>query len=210
MNPIPINLVVEDELSTAVLRRLLLCSPRQYVLGTVYGETGFGYIKSRLRAFNQAAKGMAYLLLVDLDRTECVPALIREWFGAAPQHPNLLFRVAVREVEAWLLAHRSAFARFARIRESLIPRDVEAIADPKRCLIDLVSRSRVRTLREDVVPARGSTSKQGPNYNSALARFVVSQWDPEQAMKESDSLARVLTTLNSFSPVMTSKPPKGS
>jgi len=36
-------------------------------------------------------------------------------------HPNFLFRVAVREVEAWLLAHREGIARFLGISEHLVP-----------------------------------------------------------------------------------------
>jgi hypothetical protein len=204
MKPIPINLVVEDELSVVVLRKILDHSARPFVVGAVYGNEGFGYVKSRLRAFNQAAKGMAYLLLVDLDRAECAPVLIREWFGAVRRHPNLLFRVAAREVEAWLLAHRSAFARFARIRELLVPGDVEKIPDPKRCVIDLVSRSRSRGLRNDVVPRPGSTSRQGPNYNAALARFVLTDWDPGEAMQRADSLRRLVNVLNVFSPVVAS------
>jgi len=40
-----------------------------------------------------------------------------------PKHPNLLFRVAVKEVEAWLLAHRAAFATFLGISDKLIPQE---------------------------------------------------------------------------------------
>lgn len=202
MNPVPVNLVVEDELSAAVLRKLLDESEREYVVGATYGQAGIGYVKARLKAFNQAAKGMTYLVLVDLDRAECAPALVGHWLGEIPRHPNLLFRVAVREVEAWLLAHASAFARFAGIRESLIPRDVEAILNPKQCLIELVSRSRSRELRRDIVPVPGSTSRQGPNYNAALVRFVLQDWDPRAAMHRSNSLTGLLRVLDGFAPVL--------
>lgn len=200
MKPILINLVVEDELSAAVLRKVLDRSRKRYLVNGIYGRTGFGYIRSKLRAFNQAAKGGAWLVLTDLDQAECPPVLVRAWFGATPRHPNLLFMVAVREVEAWLLAHRSAFARFARIQESRIPADVESISDPKRFLIQLVSQSPTRTLREDVVPAHGSTSRQGPNYNAALAGFVANHWDPLEARRHSDSLTRLLKRLDGFAP----------
>lgn len=81
MNPIPVNFVVEDELGAAVLQKLLDQSERQYVVGATYGESGIGYVKTRLKAFNQAARSMTYLVLVDLDRAECAPALIGQWFG---------------------------------------------------------------------------------------------------------------------------------
>lgn len=203
MTPIPINLVVEDELSRVVLQKLLGSSPREYVQGAVYGESGVGYIKARLRAFNQAAKGMPYLVLVDLDQTECAPVLIREWLGVTKLHHNLLFRVAVRSVEAWLLAHREAFARFAQIPVGDVPYHVETVPDPKKCLIGLVSRSRSRKLREDIVPPPNSLRKQGPNYNAALARYIKEYWEPDKAMGQSDSLRRLIDALAVFCPRLT-------
>ncbi|MDF2210039.1 hypothetical protein L1F28_15070 [Arthrospira platensis NCB002] len=44
---------------------------------------------------------MAYLVLTDLDKSECPLAIINEWLKSQPKHPNLLFRVAVKEVESW-------------------------------------------------------------------------------------------------------------
>jgi len=139
-------------------------------------------------------------MLTDLDRAECPPMLLSEWFREAPRHPNLLFRIAVREVESWLLAHRSAFAHFMRISESLIRSDVEAVDDPKEYLINLATKSRRRAIREDVVPLPRSTSRQGPNYNGRLIEYVETAWDPRVAMMLSASLARAVEALDTFSP----------
>ncbi len=172
MNPIPIDLVVEDELSEAVACKLLESSPRPYAHRIVYSRGGFGYIKKNICGFNNAAKGTPYLVLTDLDTEVCAPALIGKWLNNRTLQPNLLFRVAVKEVEAWLLAHRSAFAEFVGVREGLVPRDVEQICDPKKKLIDIVRRSRRKRIREDIVPPAHSTREQGPDYNGRLARFV--------------------------------------
>jgi hypothetical protein len=42
-----------------------------------HSSSGFGYIKSKIKDFNRAAKGMPFLVLTDLDKEECAPKLIR-------------------------------------------------------------------------------------------------------------------------------------
>ncbi len=80
MNIIPVNLVVEDFLSEAVLRRLLENSNQPFAVGACYCHGGFGYIKSKIMGFNHAAKGTPFLVLTDLDQAECPPAMLKEWF----------------------------------------------------------------------------------------------------------------------------------
>lgn len=199
MSPIFINLAVEDELSEAVLRRILAYTERPFSVAACYRRGGYGYLKERINGFNQAARATPYLVLTDLDRVECPPLLIREWFSH-PKHPNLLFRVAVREVEAWLLADGTGVAHFFGVAESLIPRNVEALADPKQALINLARRSRRKMLREAIVPPPGSTRQQGPDYNGALFPFV-QQWNIDEAMQNSLSLKRTVNGMRSFEPL---------
>jgi len=127
--------------------------------------------KKNISGFNVAARGIPYLVLTDLDRSECAPAKIREWLSA-PVHPNLLFRIAVREIEAWLLADRSGLARLFGIAQGRILTNPDDIPDPKGALIDLARSSRWKSLREDIVPRMGSTARQGPAYNDRLGDFV--------------------------------------
>src|SRR5215216_3086937 len=102
MSLIPVHLAVEDDLSESVLRRLLRDSNRDYSVGTVFARGGFGYLRSRVRNFNAAAvAGTPIILLTDLDNSLCPTELIQDWLEAQP-HANLIFRVAVREVESWL------------------------------------------------------------------------------------------------------------
>ena len=145
MESIPINLAVEDPLSEAVLRAILRQSNRPYAVGTCYCQGGYGYLKKTIRRFNNAAKGTPFLVLTDLDKADCPPGLIQAWLPD-PKHPNLLFRIAVREVEAWILAHREAFALFAGVQQELIPQDVDALDDPKRSLA-VSPGSAIRTTR---------------------------------------------------------------
>lgn len=199
--PVYLNLVVEDRLSEAVLRSMLRqLTDRSYEVRKCYQRGGFGYIKKNLRGFNHAAKGTPFLVLTDLDENECPLALMREWLPVS-RNPNLLFRVAVREVEAWVLADRKAFAGFLGIREELIPDNVDQIKDPKRFLIGLAGRSRRGDLRQDIVPSPGSTSRQGPNYNGRLILFVEKHWCVAAARRHSPSLERAVAAVTKFEPV---------
>jgi len=157
-------------------------------------------------------KGIPFLVLTDLDRYPCPVALIQEWL-TVPKHHNLLFRVAVREVESWLLADRTGFAKFLGIRESLVPHDLgireslvphdaDTIPDPKQYLINLARNSRKRDLRSDIVPLPKSTATQGRNYNGPLISFVQKSWDLLAAMKHSPSLSRTIHAVAQFQPLM--------
>lgn len=201
MSEIPINLIFEDSLSGAVLCKLLNNSKQNYIIGIKHRSAGFGWIKKKIDGFNKTAKGMPYLILTDLDITECPPSLMKAWFSVTKHH-NLIFCVAVREVESWLLACRTAFAKFLKIKEELIPTNVEEIQDTKNFLIELVKKSPQRQLREDIVPAPNSTAKIGPDYNGRLIYFVEKLWDPNAAKEFSPSLRRTIEILDNFQPIL--------
>jgi len=197
--PIPIHLGAEDDLSEAVLRKILIESRRPFAVGTCYNRGGYGYIRKTIRGLNNAAKGTPFLVLTDLDKVQCPPELIRAWLPE-PMHANLMFRVAVREVEAWLLADRRAFAGFLGIKQVLIPGNVDSIEDPKKCLIELAKRSLRKDLRQDIVPPAGSTRQIGPNYNGRLAFFVHQFWNVAEAGRASPSLERAVRAVANFTP----------
>ena len=203
----PITLAVEDELSEHLLRALLAQTNRDFLIGTVYGKKGADFLRQKLAAFNNAAKSSPCLLLTDLDTLDCVPTLIEEWFGCQlkefprRRHVNLVFRVAVREVEAWVMADRERFADFLGVSRNLIPDQTDAIPDPKRLLLQLASRSRKRDLRNDIVPRPGDKRRIGPDYNGRLGEFVQLSWRANVAYAHSPSLARAWKILVAFHPL---------
>jgi len=205
MSDIAINLVFEDSLSGSVLQKLLDNSQKNYLVGYRYNSGGYGWIKKRINGFNRAAKGMSYLILTDLDQCECPPVLMDQWL-IGDRHHNLIFRVAERQVESWLLGCRTLFAKFLGVRESLIPGDVDEIPNAKSFVIDLARRSPRRQLRMDIVPEEGSTAKVGPDYNGRLIHFVESSWDPNIAKELSPSLRRAMEVLDLFEPVVEELP----
>lgn len=199
MQPIPINIAVEDPLSEAVLRKILLCSEQPYIIGSCFSRGGFGYLKKSIRGFNNAAKGIPFLVLTDLDRTGCAPMLIREWLPISG-HRNLMLRVAVREVEAWILADRSAFATFLMISKNLVPVNADEIDDPKRLVVNLARKSKQREVRKAIVPGLKSTAKVGPDYNGSLMLFAERFWNIDEAVKNSPSLERTVRAVKEFQP----------
>ncbi len=100
---IPIQLAVEDSLSESVLRAIIRHSGRDYQIGVCYCRGGFGYLKTKIAGFNNAAKRTPFVVLADLDDSECDPLMIRKWLPNGAIR-NLIFRMAVREIESWVLA----------------------------------------------------------------------------------------------------------
>jgi hypothetical protein len=102
----------------------------------------------------------------------------------------MCFRVAVRAVEAWLLADRESLAGFLRVSPSRVPPDPESLDEPKQAMVNLARQSRSRAVQEDMVPRPGSGRSVGPAYASRLIEFAQSTWRPEIAATRSDSLRR--------------------
>ena len=191
-----IIVVFEDDLSGAVLRKIL---PDKYTYIWIRGR-GSGYIKKNISEYNRTAKTVPVLVLTDLDRKECAPTLIEDWLPFHRHNPELLFRVAVREVESWVLADRGSFAKFLGIERTSIQVKVDEIDDPKEYLINLVRRSNKRELREAIVPGKGSEADHGPDYNGSLTQFIREYWDIQEAMCNSPSLKRAIKAVENFHP----------
>jgi len=191
-NPVVINAAVEGFTDEAVAVRVI--SFVGGTAGTVYGKNGKSQIRSKIAGYNNAARHWPWLVLVDLDHdTECAPLLQSEWI---PQPASqMCFRIAVREVESWLLADRAGIAQFLMISLGKIPRNPDDLDDPKKAMVDLARESRSRAIREDMVPREGSGRPVGPAYTSRLMEFVGEVWSPQEAMNASDSLRRCVNCL---------------
>ena len=189
-----IYLGVEDELSETIGESLL-----RHVLGndisiTRLRQNGSGYLKSKMADFRRMAHHGLVVVLTDLDNWECAPSLRDQWIGNMQMPGKLIFRVAVREIEAWLLADRQNFANYLSIASARIPASVESIPDPKRVLLNL-ARKASREIRRDILPTKGSASLQGLGYNERLCEFVAQNWSITNARENSPSLARAILNI---------------
>lgn len=186
-----VYLAAEDRLGLAIGRKLILESSPL----TIYREEnghGYGTLKQKTTNFQQMARHMPVLMLTDLDNWPCPSVLISDWLGASPCK-GFLFRVCVREVEAWLMADRDAVANLLHLSATRVPAQPETLADPKAQLIRL-AKSAPKRIRIALSPT--GTATIGPEYNDLLADFVETTWDPEVAARSAPSLARARTRLS--------------
>ena len=182
-----VYLAAEDEPGLAVGRKLVAEAPPL----SVYREEnahGYGRLKTKVSNFQQmGAHGLPVLMITDLDTQPCPSGMIDEWLGKTPSR-GFLFRICVREVEAWLLAHRVAMAHFLGVPLSRMPNAPESLPDPKAKLIALAQRSSHRKIRVGFKPVGSSTI--GPDYNRLLGDFIHDSWKANIASQISPSLAR--------------------
>jgi hypothetical protein len=194
-NPVFITAAVEGNVDEAVVRRLI--EHVGGIPGPVYGRNGKDYLRQRIAYYNRAARQSPWVVLVDQDHdAECAPPFRSAWLPAVS--PQMCFRVAVRQVEAWLLADRERLAKVLSVSALKIPHNPEAVENAKNTVIELARQSRRREIREDMVPRPGSARAVGPAYTSRLIEFVIGTgigWRPEVAARYSESLNRSLRCL---------------
>ena len=185
--------VVEGTVDETVVRRLL-ANAGDFNLSGVYGRKGKDWIRQKINDYNQAAQLSNWFVLVDLDReSDCAPGLVSQWLPQPAQF--MFFRVAVRSIEAWLLADRDQIARFLGVQLKDVPSDPESLDNPKRSFIDLVRKSRKADIKLDMLPRVGSGLKIGPAYSSRLIEFINHPsygWRLDIAATNSDSLRRCI------------------
>lgn len=191
-NATVISAAVEGIVDEAVVRKLV--GHAGGMLGDVYGKQGKSFLRVRIAGYNNAAHWAPWIVLVDLDHDEdCAPPLLNRWLPHPA--PRLCFRVAVREIEAWLLADAERLAGFLKVARSKLPSDPERLDDPKTTIVNLARSSRRRAIQEDMVPRQGSGRAVGPAYSSRLIEFVSACWRPDVAAAQSESLQRALDCL---------------
>jgi len=192
---VPVSGAVEGLLDEAVLRVLLAHVGLE--AGPMYGKRGKAFLRDKINGWNNGARFVPWVVLVDLDREfDCAPPLTTAWLPRPAA--GMRFRVAVRAIESWLLADRDAVRRFLGVRGAAVPPSPDTLADPKGSLVSIASRSRYRNIREGLVPRPGSGRREGPEYTSRLIEFATSAdsgWRPDEAARSSESLRRCLAAL---------------
>lgn len=192
-----LSAVVEGTADQAVAQAL--ARETGFVLRGVYVKKGKDRIDLKLAAYAQAARYGLWLVIRDLDHdAECAPMLLDSLCPSRP--PGLQVRIAVREVEAWLLADREAIASYFGVSAGVLPVRPDELDRPKIALVNVARRARRKEIRRDLVPNDGSSAVVGPAYTARVAEFVTSHWRPRVAARESPSLARAIEALDRWNP----------
>ncbi|MGH6848770.1 MAG: hypothetical protein ACREC0_15465 [Methylocella sp.] len=190
----PVCLATEDSLSEAVGYRLLAEVSPDFEVGLTFRRNGFGYLKTNIEKFCNVAQRSPLLLITDLDKAQCAAALISKWMGARTHPEKLVFRVAVREIEAWLLADHVGMEKLLVAGATKLPKDPDLLLDPKQVLLKFASKA-PRAVQNDLLVEPGAIASQGLGYNQRMGDFVRNTWDPKRAALCSDSLCRTLNRL---------------
>lgn len=186
-----ISAAVEGLVDEAVVTRLI--AHLGFEIGPIYGRRGRPHLLGRAPSYNHAARFTPWLILADLDSDECAPALVAR---VVPTPAALIrFRVAVREVEAWLMGDRDRLADFLSVPRAAIAANPEILTHPKRSMLELAARSRSATLRRRMLAPRGAPFGVGPAYTATLMEFVAEHWRPDVAATRVESLDRALSAL---------------
>lgn len=188
-------IATEDAVSEAVVDRLVELSPNDWTITVRMGRYGNGYLRNKLDGLLRTAVKVPVFLLTDLDQGTCAPDLIRAWLGGKTMPRGMFFRVAVREIEVWLLADREGISNFLGIPLDKLPDDPESLPDPKQTLLNLVKRYGSRSMKSELLQHAKTKTSRGLGYNAELTRFVRDEWDPSRAASRSDSLARAMRCL---------------
>ncbi|MGI4849941.1 MAG: hypothetical protein ACRYGK_17665 [Janthinobacterium lividum] len=183
-----ITLATEDELSEAIGTRLLAeidLLPDQI---QSLRKNGSGYLKLNIKSWKELARIRPVLLITDLDNVACPVTMREQLIGSGPIPKNLLIRIAVREVESWVLAdHDAAENLFGR--KIKLPPEPDTLPDPTSHLLRL-AKSASRKVRDNLVKEANAVARQGLGYNAHLKAWILTHWNPERAASRSPSLAR--------------------
>ena len=190
-----ITAAVEGVTDEAVVERLIDHAGGK--VGIVYGKKGKSHLCQKIAGYNNAAFHAPWLVLVDLDAdADCAPPLCNTWL---PQPaPLLCFRVAVREVEAWLMADAETLAGYMGVPQGRVPGAPEGLDSPKAAMVGLARHSRRKAIRADMVPQKGSGRRVGPAYPSRLIEYAATEWRPGVAAGNAESLRRAIDCLRSL------------
>lgn len=188
---------VEGLVDEAVFRRLVRHVGLEVV--TVFRTDGKEGLLRRLPGFNRSARHKPWLVLVDLDRdASCAPTFRDRHLPSPSQHME--FRVAVRAIEAWILADAERVREWLSAPRASLPTAPDDLPDPKEALVAVAKASSSRVAAE-LVPRAGSGRRVGSLYTSHVIGFVGQEatgWRPGAAARRSDSLARCIRSLARF------------
>lgn len=161
-------------------------------VGNRYDRGGKPGVQSKIDGYNNDAKhtNMPWLVLLDLNSDECPPSLRNKLLNEAA--PSMCFRIAVREIESWLMGDAENLASYFGVSRVLVPPEPEKLNDPKESLIQLAKKSNKREIREGIARKGSAQLEPGPRYTALMRKYAHNHWRPEVAAERADSLRRAM------------------
>ena len=167
-------------------------------VGNRYDKGGKFGVHSKIAGYNNDAMRtkMPWLVLLDLNSDECPPSLKNKLLSEVA--PSMCFRIAVREIESWLMGDTESLAAYLGVSRGQLPLDPEEIDKPKNSLLQLAKESNKREIREGVARKGSKHLEPGPRYTALMRKYVQTHWRPEVAAKRADSLRRAMACIENL------------
>jgi hypothetical protein len=145
------------------------------VEGGVVSAGGVDQFWGRIGKFNEAARRVGVVFaLADHDGPGCAGEKVRK--RVPGRHADLVLRLSVFELEAWLMADAVALGAFLRVPEGKFPREPDGVVDAKGCLVALARGSAKPEVRRGMVPKEGYSAVPGAQYSAMMEEFIVRRW----------------------------------
>lgn len=193
-----VSIAVEGTSDVEAVKKILSSRSIAVNHSQIFVTRGKSKLDTKIASYNTAAARSPWFVLRDSDRDDgdCPAATRSARLPQASQNSAMCFRLAVRSLEAWLLADVEGFASMFSVARAAIPRDVEQLADPKRSLVDLCRRSRRLVVKKAMVPPIGSAGRVGPEYVTWISEYARMFWRPDVAAANAPSLSRALSAID--------------
>lgn len=197
--PLPAEVYVEGTTDVPIIHSLLESAQWQVDASGIQVAHGVKNIRKRMSSHAQAAQYYPRILFVDGDH-HCPKELRVEMEGLShitPVPAGLIIRVVDVCVESWILADRDGLAAFCGLSPSAIPDSaaLERMGSHKEVLLNVLSKARIKDVREAMVRRTKGELSFGPLYGRRLADFASRHWSAVRAADHNDSLARALARL---------------
>jgi hypothetical protein len=193
---ITVSIAVEGASDVAAVEKMLASRGISVDPKSIFVKRGHGNLDKKLTGSNNGAARSPWFVLRDTDRDDCPAALRERLLPDANKNPGMCFRLAVRSIEAWLLADMEAFAKTFSVTTHAIPSAVEELINPKESLVNICRGSRKSLIRSGIVPPPGSRGRVGPEYVTYIADYARTAWRPDIAATNAPSLARALREID--------------
>jgi hypothetical protein len=194
---VEINYATEGIVDASVAEKLIrLCGAIPGLPRVAGGKTK---LDPNIPRYAQSANWLPWLILRDLDNdAPCGAELRRALLDG--DVPLLCLRIAVRQIEAWLMLDREAIASFLKVPLEKVPANPEELPHAKRAMIDLARHSSSRSIRQALVPREGVGASEGPEFAAQMLQFARDHWRPDvaAAAQPMSSLARAIECLRSL------------
>lgn len=172
--------------------------PAKKLAGVAIDARGITKLAPSLPRYAEQAQYVQPVFCIADTDGKCPVELARKW---RPLHAprDFVFRLAVTEIESWILADRTGFSSYFRTVTNKIPANVDEVVDPKLLVLNLISKSKRRLFRDEMVSST-DLSKRGSGYNIHLKDFVKNKWVLQNALDHSPSLRRAISNLEELNP----------